>query len=87
MDAVPFGPGAHARGLPDPLAPVRVHRFGFTDRVDTATGSRQTRLVIPAAPRVPDGLPAAMRGLQSRAAQVTGCPFSGEPRRPAPPAR
>lgn len=70
-----FAVGAHA------VAPVRVDRFGFTYRVDTATGSRHTRLDFPAALRGPDELPAAMRELQSRAAQVTGCPFSGEPRR------
>lgn len=67
--------GAHA------VAPVRVDRFGFTYRVDTATGSLHTRLDFPAALRGPDELPAAMRELQSRAAQVTTCPFSGEPRR------
>lgn len=63
------------------MAPVRVDRFGFVYRVDSATGSRHSWLNFPAVLRGPDELPAAMRELLSRAAQVTGCPLRGEPRR------
>lgn len=57
------------------VAPIRVDRFGVTIRVDHPTGSRRARLDFPAALRGPAELPAAMRELQRRAAQVTVCPF------------
>lgn len=66
------------------VAPERVDRFGLTIRVDTPAGSRRTRLDFPAALRGPAGLPAAMRALRNRAAQVTACPFTGEPRPTGP---
>jgi hypothetical protein len=61
------------------VAPVRVDRFGVTIRVDHPTGSRRARLDFPAALRGPAELPAAMRELQCRAAQVTACPFDTRP--------
>lgn len=61
------------------VAPDRVDRFGMTLRVDGPTGTRRARLDFPAALRGPAELPAAMRELQCRAAQVTACPFGGEP--------
>lgn len=64
----------------DAVAPVRIDRFGVVLRVDGPAGSRRARLDFPAALRGPAELPAAMRELGSRAAQVTGCPFTGEPR-------
>lgn len=63
----------------DAVAPVRVDRFGVTVRVDRANGSRYSRIDFPAALRGPAELPAAMRELGRRAAQVTACPFTGEP--------
>lgn len=63
------------------LAPVRVDRHGLVFRVLTVSGTAYTRLDFPAALRGPEELPGAMRALESRAAQVTTCPFSGEPRR------
>jgi hypothetical protein len=66
--------GAHA------VAPIRVDRFGVTFRVDRPADSRRGRLNFPAPLRGPAELPAAMRGLQRRAAQVTDCPFSGDQR-------
>lgn len=56
------------------LAPVRVDRYGLTVRVDSPAGTTLTRLDFPAALRGPAELPAAMRKLGRRAAQVTGCP-------------
>ncbi|MHA6780970.1 DUF2470 domain-containing protein [Pseudonocardia saturnea] len=64
----------------DAVAPVRIDRFGVLMRVDTPTGSRHARLDFPAALRGPAELPAAIRELGRRAAQVTACPFTGEPR-------
>ncbi|WP_300013605.1 DUF2470 domain-containing protein [Pseudonocardia sp.] len=64
------------------VAPERVDRFGLTVRVDTPAGTRRARLDFPAALRGPAELPAAMRALQSRAAQVTVCPFGGGTRAP-----
>lgn len=61
------------------VAPIRVDRFGVTIRVDHPTGSRRARLDFPAALRGPAELPAAMRELLCRAAQVTACPFDTEP--------
>ena len=63
----------------DAVAPVRVDRFGVIMRVDHPTGSRRARLDFPAALRGPAELPAAMRELQCRAAQVTACPFDTRP--------
>lgn len=62
------------------VAPIRVDRFGLTFRVETMAGSQLTRLNFPAALRGPAELPAAMREFHRRAAQVTDCPFTGEPR-------
>ena len=67
------------------LAPVRVDQFGLTFRVDFGAGSVLARLDFAAALRDPAELPAAMRALQSRAAEVGICPFSGEPPSGAPP--
>jgi hypothetical protein len=64
----------------DAVAPVRIDRFGVVMRIDTPAGSRHARLDFPAALRGPAELPAAMRELGCRAAQVTACPFTGEPR-------
>jgi Protein of unknown function (DUF2470) len=66
------------------LAPVLVDRFGLVFRlVDDEGTTVRIRLNFPAALRGPAELPVAMRGLQRRAAQVTTCPFSGEPHDPA----
>jgi hypothetical protein len=62
------------------VAPVRIDRFGITFVVETLAGPRRTRLNFPAALRGPAELPAAMRELHRRAAQVTDCPFTGKPR-------
>jgi hypothetical protein len=61
------------------VAPIRVDRFGVTICVDRPAGSRRARLDFPAALRGPAELPAAMRELQRRAAQVTACPFTAAP--------
>jgi hypothetical protein len=62
------------------VAPVRVDRFGITFLIESLAGSRLTRLNFPAALRGPAELPAVMRELHRRAAQVTDCPFTGDPR-------
>ena len=64
----------------DAVAPVRIDRFGVVMRIDTPAGSRHARLDFPAALRGPAELPAAMRELGRRVAQVSTCPFTGEPR-------
>lgn len=56
------------------IAPVRVDRHGLTLRVDSLACSEYLRLDFPAALRGPADLPAAMRELQCRAAQVSDCP-------------
>ena len=62
------------------VAPERVDRFGITMRVDRPGRTARARLDFPAALRGPAELPGALRELRGRAAQVTACPFSGEPR-------
>jgi hypothetical protein len=62
------------------LAPIRVDRFGLTFRITTGTSTTDARLDFVAALRGPAELPAALQALQRRAAQVTRCPYSGEPR-------
>lgn len=68
------------------LAPVRVDRFGLTFRVRSETGWRRTRLDFPTPIRNHGELPRAMQALQRQAAEVTTCPFNGQPRSTAPPA-
>lgn len=69
------------------FAPIRVDRFGLTFRIDSANSSTKTRLNFAEPLHDADELPMAMTALQHRAAQVTTCPFSGQPRpagKPAP---
>ncbi|MBW0114953.1 DUF2470 domain-containing protein [Pseudonocardia abyssalis] len=58
------------------IAPVRVDRHGLTLRVDSPVCSEYLRLDFPAALRGPADLPAAIRELRRRAAQVSACPIS-----------
>ena len=68
------------------LAPVRVDRFGLTFRVRSDAGWSRTRLDFPTPLRNPGELPRAMQTLQRQAADISTCPFSGQPRSAAPPA-
>lgn len=67
------------------FAPVRLDRFGLTFRVRSDSGLRRARIDFPAPLTGPSDLPEAMQVLQRRAAQITTCPFSGQPRSAAPP--